>query len=90
MELIVTISTESINEIALKVAKINAKAKEEKVKVNRISETFFTIKEVSEMLKLEPQTIRVHIRKGILTAHKTGKSWIISQENLNKYTKNGQ
>lgn len=90
MEVTVSLTRESIEKIAKKVAYINAKAKEEKENRSRVAETFFTIKEVSDMLKLEPQTIRVHIRKGILKAHKTGKAWIVSQENLNKYTNNEQ
>ena len=90
MELTVSLSRESIEKIAQKVASINAQAKEAKIKEVRKTTTFFTVVEVAEMLKKEPQTIRDHIRKKILVAHKTGKSWTVSQENLNKYTNNEQ
>lgn len=54
---------------------------------------FYTSKQVAEIVKKDVLTVRIHINnfvKGLhdktqLKAIKKGKSWLISQENLNEY-----
>jgi excisionase family DNA binding protein len=43
---------------------------------------FYKIKEVSEILKVDPVTIRRWCKDGILNAKKIGKSWYISKYDL--------
>lgn len=84
------ISEQDIKSIAKEVAIINAKGKENAKTVKEESEPFYTVNEVAEKLKKQPQTIRYHINTGLLTAKKTGKSWTITESNLNLYASNGQ
>jgi len=47
----------------------------------------YTIREVSRITNKSYYTILRHLDKGLLIGKKTGKSWIITQDNLNKYIK---
>jgi len=41
--------------------------------------------ELSEMLNLDPQTIRVYCRRGDLKARKIGRLWYVSAANLQAF-----
>lgn len=51
----------------------------------REHQTFFTVKEVAEMVGKKPATITKHCRIGLLKAEKTGKSYTITLDNLKDY-----
>lgn len=53
----------------------------------KIVESHYSVKEVSKILELNPKTVIAHIKADLLTASKPGKSYIISENNLNKYLK---
>lgn len=60
----------------------------QKLKDNNIvidDEATYTVKEVAALVKKDPQTIRRHIKAGLLKTSKNGKSHIISKNNLLKY-----
>ena len=85
------LSEKQIKSIAKEVAIINDKDKANaKNAPDKPSEQFYTVNEVAEKLKKEPQTIRMHIRNGLLAANKTGKSYTITETNLNLYVTNGE
>ncbi len=48
-------------------------------------EEFYTVKEVSEMVKKGDRTIRRHIDSGILKAFKNQNTWLISKQHLKEY-----
>ena len=48
---------------------------------------FYTVSEVAEMLQSHEETIRRKLRSGEIKGINFGKSWRISQENLEKYLK---
>lgn len=50
-------------------------------------ERYYTVSQIASMVQKSPLTIRRHIDEEILVAEKIGKSWLIHQENLNKYLK---
>ncbi len=43
------------------------------------------VKEIAKITGLDRRTIIRHINAGLLKANKIGKSWMVSQENLEKY-----
>ena len=45
----------------------------------------YTLKEVSEVLKVTERTLLTYIKEGKLKANKIGGKWIISQENLQNF-----
>ena len=47
--------------------------------------TFYSIQELTEILRLHPKTILRFIHEGKIKAHKIGRSWRISQEALKHY-----
>lgn len=61
--------------------------KSEQKEVKKINDTY-TVKQVSKITGKHRHTIRSHIKIGLLEAKKTGKSFIITQENLTKYIQN--
>jgi hypothetical protein len=63
--------------------KINKKAPPVKPK-----KIFYTATEVAEMSKRTAETVRIHIKMGLLEAEKCGKRWMISEENYIKYISN--
>jgi len=89
MDVIFKLSDEHLDAIAERVVVIQDKKKSEK-KPPPEEETQYTVNEVAALSKREPQTIRKHIRLGLIAAAKTGKSWLISETNYNKYIKNEQ
>jgi excisionase family DNA binding protein len=50
-------------------------------------ERYYTVSQIASMVQKSALTIRRHIDEEILVAEKIGKSWLIHQENLNKYLK---
>ena len=46
---------------------------------------YYTVEEIATKLRLHEETIRRLIRTKKLEAFKTGKKWLISQEQLDKY-----
>ena len=49
---------------------------------------YYTTEEVANLLGTSQQTIQNHIAKGLLQASKPGKSYIISQKQLEDYVEN--
>ncbi len=45
----------------------------------------YTVKEIAEMTKRTPWTVRKHIDDKLLKATKVGKSWLISETNYKNY-----
>lgn len=62
------------------------KSVEESNKKN--ADTNYSVKEVAKITKRSKQTIRAHIKIGLLNAKKPGKNYIVTQENLTKYIEN--
>lgn len=50
-----------------------------------MSEQFYTVKQVSEMLFLSEKTVRDKIAEGKIKAYKPAKQWLISSEDLKAY-----
>ena len=46
---------------------------------------YYTVDEVSEKLKLNPETVRNFIRRGELEAYKFGKTYRIDGEDLERF-----
>lgn len=74
----VSLSKDDIETIAtIIVAKLRSS------KIDR--ETTYTVKEVAEITKKSPQTIHIHIKRGLLKAGRKGREYIITQEGLDDY-----
>jgi excisionase family DNA binding protein len=54
------------------------------------SETIWTVEEVAEYLKLQPETIRSMARRGELPAIKLGKVWRFSRRAIHEKLSNNQ
>ena len=50
-------------------------------------EEYYTVGQVADMLSLHPKTVQRYIREGKLRANKIGKSWNITEHDLNIFTK---
>ena len=48
----------------------------------------YSVNDVAEKMRLAPQTIRLHIKEGLLEADKTKGKYIITQESLDNYVNN--
>lgn len=46
---------------------------------------WYKAEELAEMLKLDPQTIRIYCRRGTLKAQKIGRLWYVSAANLQAF-----
>lgn len=46
---------------------------------------FYTISELSEILSLHPDTIRILFRSGKLKGYKVGREWRATEETLKEY-----
>jgi excisionase family DNA binding protein len=46
---------------------------------------FYTIPEISEVLKVTPQTIRAYIKKGKIKSKRVGRSILITENNLREF-----
>jgi len=51
-------------------------------------EKYYTVEQISEMLKIHPKTIQRYIREGKLCANKIGKSWRITGHDLSLFIEN--
>ena len=61
------------------------------IKKQKEIEAVYTVNQVAKLVEKDPVTIRNHIKAELLIASKPGKSYIITEQNLNKYIKsNGQ
>lgn len=47
--------------------------------------TYYSVEELSEILKLHPKTVRRFIREGKIRGKKIGRSWMVSREELKRY-----
>jgi len=47
--------------------------------------TYYSVEELSEILKLHPKTVRRFIREGRITGKKIGRSWMVHEEELKRY-----
>lgn len=57
-----------------------------KLRENKVDrETTYTVKEVAEITKKSPQTIHIHIKRGLLKASRIGREYIITQKGLDDY-----
>lgn len=57
----------------------------------RMDETFLTPEQAAEMLNLSAYTIREYARKGVMPAHKIGRTWRFSRADLEAWVlANGQ
>ena len=50
-----------------------------------VKQMYYTVDEVSEKLKLNPETVRNFIRRGELQAYKFGKTYRIDEEELERF-----
>lgn len=53
-----------------------------------MAEKYYTVMQISEMLKIHPKTIQRYIRDGKLLANKIGKSWRITGHDLSVFIEN--
>ena len=79
----IELTESTILRIAEKVDAINSK--KVKAKPENELEKYYTVGDLSKLIKTSENTLRIHIRKKILNASKKGKNWIISQKSLNNY-----
>ena len=57
------------------------------ISLNRLTKPFYSIYEVADLMNVHPNTVRNHIKAGILTAGKVGHQWRISRDDLIAYAK---
>lgn len=87
MEIKVTLTEESMAQLAKKMLEINQGAVKH-TEIKEVSKEYYTTKEAAKLLKVSKQTIQNHILKGLLKASKPGKSYIISKKQLEDYVNN--
>lgn len=46
---------------------------------------FYNVKEIADLLKIDPQTVRAYIKRGILEAVKIGREYRITEVKFKKY-----
>ncbi len=51
-----------------------------------MTDKFYTVDEIAEMVKIHPKTIQRYIREGKLKARKVGKSWRVTGHDLSTFT----
>ena len=51
-----------------------------------MAENYYTVEQISQMLKIHPKTIQRYIREGKLRATKIGRSWRVLGHDLSKFT----
>ncbi|QRE03545.1 helix-turn-helix domain-containing protein [Flavobacterium psychrophilum] len=78
------LSKEQMLELAQQVAEINHSNNQEKIATYEATKNY-TCKQVAFLTNLSKATVQRHCEKGIIEASKTGKSWIITTQSLNKY-----
>ena len=83
------IEIEFSNEIIDKIAqKVFEKERSEKIRLQHeamMNEKQYSVYQLEEKLGTPYATLTRHIRKKVLIAHRPGKSYIITQTNLNNY-----
>lgn len=84
----VELTEDVLNQIAAKTALlIESKTSKD---TTSPKDVFLTVKEASVISQKSPNTIARHIRLGLIKSAKSGKSWLISKENFDKYVNNLQ
>lgn len=53
-----------------------------------MQETYYSVEQIAEMLKIHPKTVQRYIREGKLRATKIGKGWRISGHDLSLFIEN--
>ncbi len=48
---------------------------------------FYAVKELSKILGLSEQGVRIYLKKGRLKGVKIGRHWWVSEKNINKFLK---
>jgi excisionase family DNA binding protein len=51
-----------------------------------MDENYYTVDQISQMLRIHPKTIQRYIREGKLNATKIGKGWRVSGHDLSRFT----
>jgi len=51
-----------------------------------VTETYYSVEQISQMLSIHPKTVQRYIREGKLRAAKIGKSWRVSGHDLSVFT----
>ncbi len=51
-----------------------------------MTETYYSVEQISQMLSIHPKTVQRYIREGKLRASKIGKSWRVSGHDLSVFT----
>lgn len=51
-----------------------------------MSDKYYTVDEIAELIKIHPKTVQRYIREGRLKATKVGKSWRVSGHDLSIFT----
>ena len=46
---------------------------------------FYTVPELAKLLKVDPETIRRYLQRGILQGYKVGKDWRIEEAAVKEY-----
>lgn len=78
IELKVTLTEQSLQDLAQKISE----------QIEHGKKPYYSTEEVAALLSTSKQTIQNHISKGLLKANKPGKSYIISQKQLEDYVNN--
>lgn len=55
-----------------------------------MGDRYYSVEQISEMLKIHPKTIQRYIREGKLFASKIGKSWRITEHDLSIFIENSK
>lgn len=50
-------------------------------------EQIYTIKELANILKIDPETVRIKVKKGIIGSFKVGNQYRITEADLQEYIK---
>ena len=45
----------------------------------------YTVEEVADLLKIQPETVRIMLRDNELNGFKAGKAWRVTEDDLKKY-----
>lgn len=54
-----------------------------------MKDTYYSVDEIAELLKIHPKTVQRYIREGKLKANKVGKSWRVAGHDLSIFTEGG-
>lgn len=84
MKLVLELNEQQLNQIVSQVADV-VQEKNFPKKKSLITSDFYTVGEIAKMSKRTDETVRYHIQQGLLSAKKTGKRWMISEEAYQKY-----